>query len=564
MSTYHNKFKIKSISKVDPNFNVLEENFPTSTLNYNLFSIKKIQSYYPILELFSTLEESNYNNITLNHKYQFLSLNSVFDTSQNKEITKDVFIKCSPLINPTKYLVGKYKQDDSIYNLPSLDKEKNQKVNFKILDKNNISYIDNFFCFLCSKLLDQHNFLHGIDYYGSFLGIQEKFKTSISDDLDFLYSYPFFSNNINQLFNVENLPFPNSISDTSKSNREKINITDAEDIEMSIDTLEIVTLSQTSMEYSNEKTLVYENNNIQNNSDTDSESETSSDNSDIVNSEDDDDDDDESQEIYTSDSEESNETEESVDDNNDNINAYIYDFPIQFICLEKCKGTFDDLLENQLINHENAAAYLMQVIMTLIVLQKTFHFTHNDLHTNNIMYIETNIEFLYYQINNQIYRVPTYGKIFKLIDFGRAIYKYDAHLFCSDSFAPGDDAATQYNFEPYYDEKKPRIEPNMSFDLCRLGCSIFDFIMDDIHESSLDPFQETIARWCTDDNGKNVLYKRNGEERYPDFKLYKMIARTVHNHTPISQLDFPFFSQFLYQSNQKPIINIDSIPSYYK
>ena len=236
-----------------------------------------------------------------------------------------------------------------------------------------------------------------------------------------------------------------------------------------MDELEILDLSQTTIESSNEKTLVYENSNIHNNSETDTESETSSDNSEIVNS----DDEEEEEELYTSESDESDETEDSVDDNNDNINAYIYDYPIQFICLEKCKGTFDDLLENQLINHENAAAYLMQVIMTLIVLQKTFHFTHNDLHTNNIMYIETDIEFLYYQINNQIYKVPTYGKIFKLIDFGRAIYKYDTHLFCSDSFAPGDDAATQYNFEPYYNEKKPRIEPNMSFDLCRLGCSIF-------------------------------------------------------------------------------------------
>ena len=561
MNTYHSKFNIKSISKIEPNFKVLEENFHTSAFDYNLFSIKKIQSYYPILELFTTLEESNYNNITLNHKYQFLSLNSVFDISQNKEITKNVFIKCSPLINPTKYLVGKYKLDDTIYTLPSLKQDQNEKVNSKILDKNNISYIDNFFCFLCSKLLDQHHFLHGIDYYGSFLGIQEKFKTNISDDLDFLYSYSYFSNNINKLYDVENLPFRNYFSDNSRSNREKLTLTDAEEIDIHMDELEILDLSQTTIESSNEKTLVYENSNILNNSETDTESETSSDNSEIVNSDDDEEDD---EEVYTSESDESDETEDSVNDNNENINAYIYDYPIQFICLEKCKGTFDDLLENQLINYENAAAYLMQVIMTLIVLQKTFHFTHNDLHTNNIMYIETDIEFLYYQINNQIYKVPTHGKIFKLIDFGRAIYKYDTHLFCSDSFAPGDDAATQYNFEPYYNEKKPRIEPNMSFDLCRLGCSIFDFIMNDINESSLDPLQETIARWCTDDNGKNVLYKKNGEERYPDFKLYKMIARTVHNHTPQSQLDFPYFSQFLCNTNNKPTINIDSIPSYYK
>ena len=30
--------------------------------------------------------------------------------------------------------------------------------------------------------------------------------------------------------------------------------------------------------------------------------------------------------------------------------------------------------------------------------------------------------------------------------------------------------------EPYYNDKKSIVEPNFSFDLCRLGCSIYDFI----------------------------------------------------------------------------------------
>jgi hypothetical protein len=60
----------------------------------------------------------------------------------------------------------------------------------------------------------------------------------------------------------------------------------------------------------------------------------------------------------------------------------------------------------------------------------------------------------------------------------------------------------------------------------------------------MDELQKTIVRWCSDDKGKNVLYKRNGMERYPGFKLYKMISRNVHHHTPEEQLRFPFFSQF--------------------
>ena len=75
----------------------------------------------------------------------------------------------------------------------------------------------------------------------------------------------------------------------------------------------------------------------------------------------------------------------------------------------------------------------------------------------------------------------------------------------------------------------------MSFDLCRLGCSIYDFIcekyekLEDIHW----PIHKIIMNWCVDDDNRNILYKNNGEERYPDFKLYKMIARKVNNHIPI-------------------------------
>ena len=46
---------------------------------------------------------------------------------------------------------------------------------------------------------------------------------------------------------------------------------------------------------------------------------------------------------------------------------------------------------------------------------------------------------------------------------------------------------------------------------------------------------------CLDDNGKNILYKSNGEERYPDFKLYKMISRKCTKHTPEVQLERTHF-----------------------
>ena len=529
--------------------------------DYNLFSFSKSQFYNHILKVFFPLKDDHFNQITLKHKYVMKDLETVVNTDSNEELKRNVFIKCSPLVNPLKFLIGKYVDDSSIKYLPNL--QENETINKKLLDKNNISYIDNFFSFLCSKLLHQHNFINGIDYYGYFLGIQNKFKTNISDDLEFLYSHSYFTDNMNKTFDIENLQYQNIFSYGSRANKDKLVFSDEIVHNVSAHSLPEITFDEINTE--NTGQTVYELNKPNEEQEDTSDDESSSDDSEVVNSDDDDEESDgegheEESGDETDDSDENSESETPEE----NTYAYIPNYPTQSICLEKCDGTFDQLLENELVNEENGAAYLMQIIMTLLVLQKAYWFTHNDLHTNNIMYIETDIEYIYYQYNAKIYKIPTFGKIFKLIDFGRAIYKFENHVFCSDSFAPGDDAATQYNFEPYYNKSKPLIEPNMSFDLCRLGCSIYDFMIEiDDDKSKFNTFQKTIDRWCTDDYGKNVLYKKNGEERYPDFKLYKMIARSVHNHLPQDQLDDPYFSQFLCSTTNEPTINIDSIMPYF-
>ena len=62
------------------------------------------------------------------------------------------------------------------------------------------------------------------------------------------------------------------------------------------------------------------------------------------------------------------------------------------------------------------------------------------------------------------------------------------------------------------------------------------------------------------------MYKQNGDERYPDFKLYKMISRKVNKHVPIDVLRNTYFDKYKVSSKKsikdKPVINIDEIPSY--
>jgi hypothetical protein len=80
------------------------------------------------------------------------------------------------------------------------------------LSTSNASYVDGFFYYLTSVLRNQHNFVHGIDFYGSYLGIQDNFKVNIEEDLEYLSKSPFFIQNIGKLmilenYNQENSPF---------------------------------------------------------------------------------------------------------------------------------------------------------------------------------------------------------------------------------------------------------------------------------------------------------------------------------------------------------------------
>ena len=662
--------------------------------NINLFSkfqtnkticLEQVQNYLPIYDRFFSLNENNYNSINLNHLWYVSDLkdetvvknnknknkNSV-DTNTNTNTNSDflsehvhmcklknsndnsgdftssqnVFIKMAPLLDPFKYIIGKYNYNDTnLFNLPSIDKS--VPVNPKIADVNNSAYVDGFFSFLTSQLLNKHSFIHGLDYYGSFLAIKKNYKINIIDDIDYLIHSDFFMKQQNVLFKVDDYSHLLSDDDVVKplkplkimSNKSVLSIKSFDDTifddifenqnqeqnqnleqlrsnlvtlsdikHMNVELVDIMNSSELAVDTKKSETLKSGSSCSSRTSHTDENEENDDDavdsetnNSDTVDSE---------NNILINDVETNNsETADKTSENDSNIDETKSDndsdndsdtnssdysdideetlyltfpkFPIQMICLEHCENTFDNLILTTELTNDEWFSALFQVIMTLITYQKMFSFTHNDLHTNNIMYINTNKKFIYYCYKKKYYKVPTFGKIFKIIDFGRAIYKYNGKTFCSDSFQTGGDAATQYNTEPYFNEKKPRLEPNFSFDLCRLACSIFDYVIDDIEDvKNLDlcePIVKLIVEWCIDDNGINVLYKNNGSERYPDFKLYKMIARCVHNHTPVAQLERPEFNKFVISKNSignssngnnsngknnEQIINIDELPSY--
>jgi len=176
------------------------------------------QNYIPIYNKFFALNETNYNNINFNNKWYLTSVKeydddedlngNIFDCNvkninTNKSKEKEVFFKMAPLLDPFKYLVGKYDVTDKrIFNLPSL-KSTAEECYSKYIDPNNSAYVDGLFVFLSSNLIYDHNFLHGVDYYGSFLGIKTNFIVNAFDDIDYLNNSEFFNKNKDILFKID-------------------------------------------------------------------------------------------------------------------------------------------------------------------------------------------------------------------------------------------------------------------------------------------------------------------------------------------------------------------------
>jgi hypothetical protein len=255
-------------------------------------------------------------------------------------------------------------------------------------------------------------------------------------------------------------------------------------------------------------------------------------------------------------------------------------YPVMLIAIEQNNGTMDELLDN--IEEIGAthgtpewelrwSAWIFQIIAGLSAAQAIFGFTHNDLHTNNIVWTRTEEEFFYYTLlSGAIFKVPTFGKLFRIIDYGRAIFKINETMFISDDFRPGNDAEGQYNFKAT-SANPTVILPNPSFDLSRLAISLFESLFPNppedleggkilseeegilVHETK-SPLFNCLWGWMIDDNGSNILVNPDGSERFPDFDLYKHIAAYIHTAIPSQQFKHPAFDKF--QVNPSKVGNV--------
>ena len=391
---------------------------------------------------------------------------NVYNESKNITTECELFCKSIPILDPIHIVNNNYNLvNHNNYHLPS---NYNYNTFHKINDMNNTAYIDVLCSFLFGNLTHYKKNPSFPLYYGSVNGIGD-YNYDLTEDYDDIKNDRCFNENVDKGFKLEIY-----VSDDESSYDED------------------------------------------NKSDSDNDNKSDSDNDNKSNS----------------DNESADESENSSIDNKnekdsfDDCIAKLLKIPIQLLFIEKLEGTLEDLLDED-IKEEVLLSCIFQISFALTYLQKHYEFTHNDLHINNVMFKKTESKYLYYKYNNIYFRVPTHGYIFKIIDFGRAIFKYRDKVYMNDVFSDYGEAGGQYTYPKQVqftiERDREYIKPNYHFDLCRLSMTILEELNDKEYSDDSLKFLNHMCK-----NSCDISFC----DMPDDFYLYKSIAKDACNCLP--------------------------------
>ena len=223
------------------------------------------------------------------------------------------------------------------------------------------------------------------------------------------------------------------------------------------------------------------------------------------------------------------------------------EIPVNYCFMERMTQTLDSVLNETGMTDDEWLSVLFQVAFGLAVANKQYGFVHNDLHTENIMFQKTSNKYIYYSIAGNIYRVPTFGRVAKIIDFARATFKLGDRWIFSDVFRPDGEAAGQYKYPgldddaEYWNESFSGAElPNPSFDLVRLATTARAQVGENPDIEAL------FYKWSKSADGSNMMDKED------DFALYIDIAKNCHHAVPKKVLRDKIFNKFICKKGKVP------------
>lgn len=476
-------------------------------LNGTHWHLQNAQPFFPPLEtLFKTDRLQSMSDYGVRLTEQVESVVDATHIKTTKGNAVEVHRKTTMILSPFKWMRGDY----GVFGLP-----KPESVASELQEKLQSPHTAGYVGALASVALSESGCVHFPKVYGVYVGLAETHTIDISDDYEDLVERHWFSNNLGTTFELKvRSPDPSAEFSHTRAHRTSVLLGE----ELALDGIEDVQADHVSAPSSRSHEMESEPEDESSLFEDDSDSESE-----------------DAFEIESCDCEDETEDEGDMESGDDEPFAWatFRNVPVITTVMEKCDGTFYDLVSND-SDPTHHAAWVAQMVFALAFAQRTYGFVHNDLHGNNVMYVRTSEEFVYYKHNGVVYRVPTFGVLLKIIDFDRATFSLrlvgmkEPRQFVSSQFQPDDEAAGQYNLEPFFTKDVPHIPPNPSFDLCRFATSMFwDMFPEGPDVESKHPLFEVFKQWMTQSDGSSVMFraKRDNHDRYHGFHLYKAIAR---------------------------------------
>jgi len=216
-----------------------------------------------------------------------------------------------------------------------------------------------------------------------------------------------------------------------------------------------------------------------------------------------------------------------------------YNIPVLLIATEKLDGDLlnyihDKENDDEYISVEEWLSFIFQIIAALTIVQKYFKACHNDLHTSNVMFSYTEQKYIYYEYKKKIYKVPTYGKILKIIDWGRSSYDFNNYkgnnnVYNSDGPTFGQNIYNRINLQ-----NKKTIPYNLAADL-----SLF---ISNLIENDSFPKKGALYTYA-----KSILKDTHGDLFYHDefdFNFYIDCSKYSYKGIPYKQIEHTIFKTF--------------------
>lgn len=499
------------------------------------WGIENIQPFFPPIEkLFKTELLDNVRDYGIRFE------NSVSDIKSGDTIRSSdgdvisVHKKVTMLLSPYKWMQGDY----GTLGLPTSE-EVSTIITQKIQNPSNAAYVGS----ILSVALAQTGCQHFPKVFGVFSGVSKEHTIDISDDYGDLSERSWFSTNIGKTFEIKLSDGVHESPDFRHTRSARISLQLGDDTQL--DDVEELDAPDVPPTEAGEMNRVFRE---EVESDDDMSDSSSVSTSYIFG-------------VKSCDCESDDEDEDEDQEDEPFAWASFKNVPVQVTVIEKCTGTLYELV-TQNTETEKHLAWISQVMFALAYAQRNISFTHNDLHSNNVMYVPTTAEYLYYNCSGVLYRVPTYGYLIKVIDFERSIGMVklngmkEPKLFMSDHFSVDEEAGGQYNFETWYTPKYPIIKPNPSFDLVRLATSLFWDLFPEGPgnlEYAGNPLFKFFMKWLLLEDGKSIMFKDDDptHDRFHGFHLYKAIVRFCkENAVPRKEI-----------ASLKAIYGVDSTPA---